>query len=101
MVGILRRTPIFGELVKRFAAGQSVIQVADWVYESKPKGLGGVSYGTLRVTLLCEPASTTVSLSENNAFRSGPRTEGCRSVSDDGTGRYRQTNDRASMVKPR
>jgi len=40
MVGILRRTPIFGELVKRFAAGQSVIQVADWSTNPNLKGLG-------------------------------------------------------------
>ncbi len=51
MVGILRRTAIFDELVKRFVAGQSVIRVADWVYESKPKGLEDASYGTLRVYL--------------------------------------------------
>jgi len=50
MVGILRRTTIFDELVKRFVAGQSVIEVTDWVYKSKPKA-GGVSYGTLRVYL--------------------------------------------------
>jgi hypothetical protein len=51
MVGILRRTAIFDELVERFVAGQSVICVADWVYKSKPKGLEAVSYGTLRVYL--------------------------------------------------
>jgi hypothetical protein len=51
MVGILRRTAIFDELVKRFVAGQSVICIADWVYKSKPKGLEAVSYGTLRVYL--------------------------------------------------
>jgi hypothetical protein len=51
MVGILRRTTIFVELVKRFVAGQSVIRVADWAYEFKPKGLEHASYGTLRVYL--------------------------------------------------
>jgi hypothetical protein len=51
MVGILRRTAIFDELVKRFVAGQSVICVANWVYKSKPKGLEAISCGTLRVYL--------------------------------------------------
>lgn len=52
LIGILRRTPIFDQLVKRFVEGQSVVRVATWVYDLKPEGpLKDGSYNSIRTYL--------------------------------------------------
>jgi hypothetical protein len=48
-VSRLRRTSIFNQLVKRFVEGESVAQVATWVYYLKPEGpLKEAAYHTIR-----------------------------------------------------
>jgi hypothetical protein len=66
LIGLLRRTSIFDELVKRFVQGQSVVQVSTWVYDLKPEGpLKDASYNTIRAYLTALRARVRTEVAEH------------------------------------